>query len=82
MCNLKIGRIRLQNNIMRYLLTACFFSALLLFSFRSPLQFVVSGKITGDNGTPISGASITIKGQPIATTTKTDGSFQLTINSE
>ena len=66
---------------MRYLLTACLCSLFLLFAFRSPLQFVVSGKITDTNGSPIAGVSIAIKGKAISTTTKADGTFELTINS-
>ena len=67
---------------MRHLLTASLCSLFLLFAFRSPVQFVVSGKVTDASGSPIPYASITVKGKPIATTTKTDGTFQLTINSE
>jgi len=67
---------------MRYLLTACFCSFFLLFAFQSPLQFIVSGKITDAKGIPIAGATVAIKGKAVATVTKTDGTFQLTINSE
>ena len=67
---------------MRHLLTAGLCSLFLLFAFRSPVQFVVSGRVTDASGSPIPYASITVKGKPIATTTKDDGTFQLTINSE
>jgi Ca-activated chloride channel family protein len=66
---------------MRYLLTACFCSLFLLFAFRSPVQFVVTGKITDASGAPIPFVSISVKGTANGTTTNPDGTFQLTINS-
>ncbi len=68
--------------IMRYLLTASFCTFFLLFAFRSPVQFEVSGKITDAVGAPIPFVSINIKGTAIGTVSNPDGTFRLTINSE
>ena len=82
MCNLKYASIYLKITLMRHLLTACLCSLFLLLAFRSPVEFVVSGKVTDASGAPIPFASIIVKGKTIATTTNVDGTFQLTINSE
>lgn len=42
----------------------------------------VSGKVTGTNGTPLSGVSITIKGVNAGTTTDDAGNFALTVPNE
>lgn len=39
--------------------------------------FKVSGKVTGDGGRPVSGASVLVKGTTIGTTTNNDGGFEL-----
>ncbi|HWK06243.1 MAG TPA: TonB-dependent receptor [Puia sp.] len=39
----------------------------------------IIGKITGDNGTPLSGVSVFLKGSTRGTTTDNDGSFTLTV---
>ncbi len=39
----------------------------------------ITGKITGDNGEPLSGVSITVKGTSRGTTTDNTGSFTLTV---
>ncbi|MFT3902493.1 MAG: TonB-dependent receptor [Niabella sp.] len=38
---------------------------------------VITGKVTGDDGTPLSGVSVQIKGMTIGTTTNSEGSFTL-----
>ena len=67
---------------MRYLLTACLCSLFVLFAFRSPVAFVVSGKVTDDKGDPIPAVSILIKGTTTGTITLMDGSFKITVSRE
>ncbi|MCW3080481.1 TonB-dependent receptor [Segetibacter sp.] len=55
------------------LLTAC----LLFFSTFTFAQRTVSGKVTGPNNEPISGATVTVKGTSIATQTNAEGTFTL-----
>src|SRR5690606_9383365 len=41
------------------------------------LQQTVRGKVTSTDGTPISGATVSVKGTSISTKTNDDGTFQL-----
>jgi TonB-linked SusC/RagA family outer membrane protein len=41
-------------------------------------QKTISGKVTGPGGTPISGATVAVKGSSVATSTAADGSFTIT----
>ncbi|MVZ62674.1 SusC/RagA family TonB-linked outer membrane protein [Sphingobacterium humi] len=43
----------------------------------SNLQHTVRGKVTSTDGTPISGATVSVKGTAISTKTNDDGTFQL-----
>lgn len=40
---------------------------------------IVTGKITGADGNPVAGASVTVKGTSIGTTTREDGTFSIEI---
>jgi len=42
-------------------------------------QQTISGKVTEENGNPISGASVIVKGSTVGTTTKADGTYSLTV---
>src|SRR6185436_1451422 len=56
-------------------------SALLFFAVIAVVQAqqAVKGKITDENGVPIPGASIVIKGTSVGTTTDETGSFSFTL---
>ncbi len=44
------------------------------------VEFVVKGKVTDENGTPLAGVSVTLKGnQSVGTTTDADGSYSLSV---
>jgi TonB-dependent starch-binding outer membrane protein SusC len=66
------------------------FSAILLFGLRLNVsangifqqQITVQGKITNENGGPLSGATVTEKGINNAVTTRQDGSFSINVSSE
>jgi TonB-dependent starch-binding outer membrane protein SusC len=45
-------------------------------------QITVQGKVTGENGEPLSGATVTEKGINNAVTTRQDGSFSITVSGE
>lgn len=53
--------------------------ALLISSATLKAQKKVSGNVTDDNGAPVSGASVVVTGTKNGTTTKSDGSFTLTV---
>ncbi len=40
---------------------------------------VITGRVTGATGNPLENASVLVKGSSVGTTTKTDGSFSLTV---
>src|SRR5688572_29443803 len=40
---------------------------------------IITGKITDDQGSPLSNASVTVKNSSVGTTTGTDGSFRLSV---
>lgn len=42
-------------------------------------QHTVSGKVNGSNGQPLSGATITVKGTSVATSTSPEGMFSITL---
>ena len=54
---------------------------LLLLAFVSKAQKTITGKITDEKGSPVTGASIVVKGGKTGTTTDASGSFNLTIPS-
>ncbi len=54
-----------------------FLMFLSLFSF-SQNNFKVTGKVSDENGKPVEGATVTVKGTTTATATLADGSFSLT----
>ncbi len=54
-----------------------FLMFLSLFSF-SQNNFKVTGKVTDENGKPVPGATVTVKGTTIGTATVADGSLALT----
>ncbi|NOT91709.1 SusC/RagA family TonB-linked outer membrane protein [Ferruginibacter sp.] len=59
---------------------------LLLCSFFAVVQLnaqnrTVTGKVTDANGNPVANASVVVKGTSIGTTTATDGTFSLQVNS-
>src|SRR5215469_13503721 len=39
----------------------------------------ITGKVTGENGEPLSGVSVTVKGSTVGTSTDNDGNFTLTV---
>ncbi|MCW3107760.1 MAG: TonB-dependent receptor plug [Segetibacter sp.] len=57
-----------------FLLTAC----LLFFATVTFAQRTISGKVTGTNNEPVSGATVSVKGTTIATQTNAEGAFTLT----
>lgn len=78
---LKIRASAHKCNYMRYQLTACLFILCLLFSFRSPMQFIVSGKVTDAQGSPVIAASVLEKGTQNGTSTDSKGNFHLQLRS-
>src|SRR4051812_20732807 len=61
---------------------ACISSILLLFTLYSFAQdIVVSGKVSNNNGEPLAGATIRVKGTNRSNLTKDDGTFQVTVPS-
>src|SRR5689334_18892944 len=56
-------------------------AAFLLFIGELLAQKVVSGKVTDDKGNPVPNASVTVKGAASGTTTKSDGTYTLTVPS-
>lgn len=62
-------------------LTSFFYSLLLLFSLSAQAQTrEITGKVTDQkDGSPLIGATITVKGTTISTATGPDGSFRLTV---
>jgi TonB-linked SusC/RagA family outer membrane protein len=56
-------------------------AAFLLFIGELLAQKVVSGKVTDDKGNPVPNASVTVKGASSGTTTKSDGTYTLTVPS-
>jgi TonB-linked SusC/RagA family outer membrane protein len=51
----------------------------LLFSYFVIAQTKVGGKVTGPDGKPVFGATVSVKGTNLATTTGTDGSYSITM---
>lgn len=45
-------------------------------------SYIISGKISGDNREPLTGASVQIKGTSFGATTDTTGAFQITANTK
>ena len=45
----------------------------------SAQQRVITGRVTDENGAPVSNASVIIKGTPGGTTTKADGTYSIGI---
>ncbi|MBC7948482.1 MAG: SusC/RagA family TonB-linked outer membrane protein [Chitinophagaceae bacterium] len=64
---------------MRKLLVAL--TAFLLFTGQLLAQKVITGKVTDDKGVSVPNASVVVKGTSTGTTTKSDGSFSLTVPS-
>lgn len=62
---------------MRKLLLAL--TAILLFAGQSFAQKTITGRVTDDNGSPIPGASVVIKGSSKGAITKSDGSFIISV---
>jgi len=51
-----------------------------LFALAATAQVKISGKVTDEKGTGISGVSVTVKNQSSGTATNADGTYQLNIN--
>src|SRR5438477_11453432 len=51
----------------------------LLFSYFVIAQTKVSGKVTGPDAKPVFGATVSVKGTNIATTTGSDGAYSITM---
>lgn len=79
---LKIRASEVKIKFMRYLVTSGLFILCLLFAFRAPVQFIVKGKITDENGIPLGNVAITVKGTSKGTVSNSDGSFEIQILSE
>jgi TonB-linked SusC/RagA family outer membrane protein len=58
---------------------ACFLILFFSFSFFAIAQTKITGKVTGTDGKPFSGATVAIKGTNVATTTADDGSFSISV---
>lgn len=66
----------------KMLLFKFFLSLLLVFSIPALAQEkLVSGRVTGDGGSPISGVTVTVKGTNSATTTNSNGDFTIRASS-
>jgi Ca-activated chloride channel family protein len=63
-----------------FLLIAVFAFAML--AFKSPDSFVITGKITDENGNPVSFATVSIKGTRSGVTADANGVFSIKVNSE
>ena len=63
--------------IKRFLFSFLLALACSLFSFAQ--QKEVSGTVSSDDGTPLAGATVTIKGTKVATSTGANGSFKITV---
>lgn len=63
---------------MRKLFTAL--AAVLLFSVQLYAQKIITGKVTDESGNAIPNVSVTIKETSSGTTTKSDGSFSLSVS--
>src|SRR6476469_1917501 len=74
-----IGQLKFKTLNMRRLLQLAFLSfGLLLFGFSGLAQErPISGKITGDDGTPLTGVTVSIKGTDRATQTDAEGRFTI-----
>jgi TonB-linked SusC/RagA family outer membrane protein len=57
------------------------FTLLLVATLPALAQKKVEGKVTGPDGKPVIGATVTVKGTSIATTTSTDGLYDITVPS-
>lgn len=66
---------------MRYLVLV-FLMMITLVAFKHREEFTVSGRITDASGVGIVGASVTVKGTSIGTTTDATGNFTLKVNSK
>jgi Ca-activated chloride channel family protein len=53
-----------------------------LVAFKTPTQFIVTGKITDKRGQPIAGVTVLIKNTKTATTSAGDGSYSITVPDE
>ena len=67
---------------MRYLFSGVILLFISLMAFSPSLQFTVTGTVLDSSGAPIVGATVSVKGGKITTTTAADGSFSLVIPSE
>ena len=52
---------------------------IVLLAFKSPTQFVVTGKITDDAGQRLSGVSVSVKGTKTIVQSDMYGSFSITL---
>ncbi len=67
---------------MKYLLSLCLTLSLVCFAFTYNTERTITGKVTDEKGQPIVGASISIKGTKIGTTTNANGEFTITVSDE
>lgn len=66
---------------MRYILTAVVLIGLVSLAFvKAPL--VITGTVTDNNGSPVTGVTIIVKGTKTGTTTGTDGKYSITVNDD
>ncbi|MFN5334712.1 MAG: SusC/RagA family TonB-linked outer membrane protein [Bacteroidota bacterium] len=56
-------------------------TAMFMVGFAFAQQKTVTGKVSGDDGSPLPGVSVTVKGTKAGTTTTADGSFSLDVPS-
>ena len=45
----------------------------------APVEVVVRGKVTGEGGAPLAGASVQVKGTNTGTSTNNEGNFSITV---
>ncbi len=69
----------IKSEIMRIILLCCMLAATGLISFRSFIQFEVTGKITDTAGNPVSFASVREKGTKIQVSSNENGDFTLSV---
>ena len=57
-------------------------SIITLIAFKSPTQFIITGKITDNKGQPLSGVSINIRETKIGTASAANGTYSINVPDE
>jgi Ca-activated chloride channel homolog len=67
---------------MRYILTMLLSAAGMLFAFTTHDLITIKGKVTDENGNPVAGATVVVKGTKTATSTDQNGEFIIQVPGE